>query len=307
MVDWTGLKLQDLQIGESLGDGAFSRIYHAKAEDGTEYAIKVAGTGFGDGSGATGFFQSRALEPITSGFAEFAPEPLELLERQYEYLSSLGEHKEFVQVFELRKEPDFSYMRMEHLNGKSLRHHMLDGSADPQIMLPLLAALEKLELSTSFRRHGDLKPENIVVVNGNLRLIDPGYYGTLRDKSGNETRAAITTPLYYPGLDGDDLFAAGLILWELATGEQLLNTQRMPACAGEKLEQKLLGYERSGNHFYSNLRYAKAPHTIKEMPMVLSMVLSNAVRLSFDNKDVPELAPGFKSFNEFHNALKLAL
>ena len=306
VVHWTGLKLGELEIGEAIGDGAFSRIYRAVAGDGTKYAIKVAGTGFGDGSGATGFFQSRALEQITSGFAEFAPEPVELLQAQYEYLMKLQEHPEFVRVYEMRNEPSFSYMRMEYLDGKSLREHMLDGSADIRLMLPLLAALDRLDLSASFRHHGDLKPENLVLVGSELRFVDPGYYGIIHDKGGKETHAAITTPAYYPGLNGDDLYAAGLIFWELACGEQLLKSERPATIVGPQLEQKITGYERTGNHFYSSLRSALAPHKIKEMPKPLSAVLQKSVRLNFDT-GIAEFDPGYKSFAEFLSAVRSVL
>lgn len=310
MAHWTGLKLKNLEITDSLGEGAFARVYKATGSDGKEKALKVAGTGFGDNAAETGFFQSRALQQISSGFADFKVSGQELLQKQYDRLKEFAASGLFVRVESFENLTETSWILMEYLSGKSLRRQMLDGEGSFNgFGLALLRLLAEFEKKLPGAKHGDLKPENLVFSgNGRLVMIDPGYYGSLLGKDGRQHYVRVTTPAYYPGLDADDMFAAGLILFELATGEQLLTAHLDRAAVGAKLEARLHGLECTGNHFFSGLRAARSPASFKPMSDSLSNVIAKSLGLAFDrNGREPELADRFNSFGELYLAMKSVL
>ncbi|QDG51867.1 serine/threonine protein kinase [Persicimonas caeni] len=135
------------------------------------------------------------------------------------------------------------YMAMEFLEGTDLktllRHH---GALNPRLVrrisLETLSALEAAhELGIV---HRDLKPANIFLVNdggkGHVKVLDFGFAKALEDDQSEELTAAKTlvgTPAYMsPELvhkknvgPQADLYAMGLIIAEMLTGEKLVQIE----------------------------------------------------------------------------------
>ena len=135
------------------------------------------------------------------------------------------------------------YMAMEYLRGTDLksllRHHGgLSESLSRRITIESLAALH-----TAHDRgivHRDLKPANIFLVDdggkGHVKVLDFGFAKALEGESTNEITNAGTlvgTPAYMsPELvhkkdvgPGADIYAMGLILAEMLTGEKVVQVE----------------------------------------------------------------------------------
>lgn len=125
------------------------------------------------------------------------------------------------------------YMVMEWCEGRLLRQILADGriSQDRAIRIAI-AVLEALEyIHDNGVVHRDLKPENIMVdVADNIKLIDFGIAGdasarrlTYANFTATLGTADYISPEQIKGKRGDgrsDLYAVGVILYEMLTGKQ---------------------------------------------------------------------------------------
>jgi serine/threonine-protein kinase len=125
------------------------------------------------------------------------------------------------------------YMVMEWCNGRLLRQILAEGRIDQdraiRIAIAILDALEYIHANGVV--HRDLKPENIMVdAEDNIKLIDFGIAGDLaaRRLTYANFTATLGTPDYISpeqvkGKRGDgrsDIYAVGVILYEMLTGKQ---------------------------------------------------------------------------------------
>jgi serine/threonine protein kinase len=169
-------------------------------------------------------------------------------------------HENIVVIHDVGIHHESPYMALEYLEGASLRHEMrrprasarpLDGpSAAPflplarivEIMLPVARALRCAHEQHVI--HCDLKPENVFVTSsGALKVLDFGIARAIADTvklrggasspgpaEDRESEVLAGTPLYMspeqwgiaPVDARSDIWAAGLILCELATGKHPL-------------------------------------------------------------------------------------
>jgi serine/threonine protein kinase len=166
-------------------------------------------------------------------------------------------HENIVVIHDVGVHHESPYMALEYLEGASLRHEMrrsrasarsLDGpSAAPfmplarvvEIMLPVSRALRCAHDQHVI--HCDLKPENILVTgSGAIKVLDFGIARAIADTvklrgaasspgpaDDRESEVLAGTPLYMSpeqwgiaAVDArSDIWAAGLIMYELATGK----------------------------------------------------------------------------------------
>lgn len=307
---WNECELDGYEIDTVLGEGAFSLVYRVRdTANGSMVAVKVAGPGIDTGSGKTGIYQSQALERMTNGFMEVKPDPIQLLKMQFKQLRSL-KSAHVVEVYEYTSLPGVSYYEMELIGGSTFRE-VLSARADNLMehMVQVLSAMSAMLSEPAFKYHGDLKPENILLDSrGEAHIIDPGFYGTIIKADGNSANCVITTPTYYPMLNADDLFAAGLMLWEAACGEVALdrdrNTKSFVRNCGAELEQRISGLERTGNFFLSPLRSIRKPSDINSsISTELEKILLKALRIQFIDDMTIDSQPGFETFHELRTAV----
>jgi serine/threonine protein kinase/beta-lactam-binding protein with PASTA domain len=139
-------------------------------------------------------------------------------------------HPNVVQVFDQGRDGPYLYLAMEFLPGRTLRN-LLDerGWFPPRealaIMVPLLSGLAAAHKAGIV--HRDVKPENVLVApDGHLKMVDFGLARALTMTSQTRTGLIIGTVAYLApeqvtGTGADartDVYAAGIVLFELLTG-----------------------------------------------------------------------------------------
>ncbi len=140
-------------------------------------------------------------------------------------------HPNIVAVYEYGEDENVAFIAMEYVEGAGLRDHLnrrdtFDFAQLVSLMRQLLDALDFAHAKGVV--HRDVKPSNLIVgEGGQLKIAD---FGIARVDTSNLTQAGmvIGTPSYMSpeqcrGLEADprsDLFSAGVVLYELLTGEK---------------------------------------------------------------------------------------
>jgi serine/threonine protein kinase len=211
---------------EQIGKGGMAQIYLARAE--TEL-------------GATRLAVVKQILPAFADDPRFA----EMLIHEAKLAARLG-HRRIVQVFDLGKENEHLYIAMEYVEGFDL-NSLLRQCTERKVSLPATHALgivaDMLEgLDYAHRRvdendqplgivHRDVSPSNVLIsYEGEVKLCDFGIAhanDVVKEESAAEAlkgKAGYMSPEHARGeaLDARaDVFAAGIILWELLAGRRL--------------------------------------------------------------------------------------
>ena len=213
-----GTLIDGFEVGRCIHAGGMAHIYevqHAPGLDGTRresefpMAMKIPRMTAGDGA-----------ETIVSFEVELMIMP-----------SLTGAHvPRFVAAGDLSRLP---YLVMEYIEGKTL-DHWLDQSEPlaPMAIAQLGAAVAKAAHSLHKQNvcHLDIKPANVLIrPNGNAVFLDFGLscHAHFPDLLAEEMRKAVGSPIWIApeqvvGVRGDprsDVFAIGVMLYQLATGE----------------------------------------------------------------------------------------
>ena len=144
-------------------------------------------------------------------------------------------------------------------------------------------------------------------------LIDPGYYGTIEAYKGatkqSLSNCSVTSTLYYPCLRPDDLFALGLLTWEIACREHPIAKKSTSKDfdkkkIGTELWNFIMEEERDGRFFISSILNVKRPSAMRPgMPPELEQFLLKCLRLRFDADGKLNLDVGFQDFGEYTASL----
>lgn len=155
------------------------------------------------------------------------------LEREARAIARVS-HPNVVQIFDLRADGDDLSLILEYVDGASLGKLLKDrGPLPREVALTICCAiLSGLEAAhTAAIIHRDLKPDNVLVSErGEVKITDFGL-ASLRDQpTVTQAGMVIGTPSYMSpeqAAGGEvgaptDVFASGLILFEMLTGERLI-------------------------------------------------------------------------------------
>lgn len=145
-------------------------------------------------------------------------------------------HSQVASLYEFSVDEGTPFMVMEYIEGRSLLD-LINRLAlkEKSIGIPLavyligevLNGLEYLHRSQVI--HGDLHPKNIMITfEGEVKLIDFGLAKIASRNNSSDMKTKWATPAYASPSRlksktfsaHDDIFGAGLILWELCTGQQ---------------------------------------------------------------------------------------
>jgi eukaryotic-like serine/threonine-protein kinase len=152
-------------------------------------------------------------------------------------------HPNVVQTYEVVEEEDSLYLTMEFLEGQPLQHiirgpkrGLVPQPLQLRILADTLAALHYAHELTDYDGtrlevvHRDVSPHNVIVTyEGTAKLVDFGIAKAADMKTVTETgvfkgKVRFSSPEQAIGTDIDrrsDVFAAGAMLWEILTGEQM--------------------------------------------------------------------------------------
>ena len=141
-------------------------------------------------------------------------------------------HPGIVAVFDYGESENVSYIAMEYVQGNSLREYFNRGTRFSEadivsIMAQLLEALQHAHDAGVW--HRDIKPANLIIMgNGRLKIAD---FGIARIEASQLTQTGVVmgspgymAPEQYSGGPIDwraDLFACGVVMHQLLTGERL--------------------------------------------------------------------------------------
>ena len=143
------------------------------------------------------------------------------------------QHPNIVSVYDSDRDIDIAYLVMEFVEGEDLKHHLDAGHTYTleqtlRIMADLLSALSYAHQQNVV--HRDIKPANLLVIaGGHIKLADFGVARIQDSGDTTRTQGTIIGTLKYMSpeqLEGKpidartDLFAAGVVLYQLVTGQR---------------------------------------------------------------------------------------
>lgn len=159
------------------------------------------------------------------------PDAAERLLREARAAAAVS-HPNICQIYDIGEEGGDLFIAMEYLQGEPLAARLARGPLPPAEALRIaLATLDALAaVHTGGLMHRDLKPSNIFLSPHGVKLLD---FGLARAIDATETRTQLTQPgtvlgtpqylspeqvLGQPLDQRSDLFAAGVVLYEMVTG-----------------------------------------------------------------------------------------
>ncbi|CAN5737186.1 hypothetical protein BH10CYA1_BH10CYA1_34370 [soil metagenome] len=305
-----GLEIDDYMIDQQMGDGSLSAVFRGKNAVGFKAAFKLAKQQ--DLLTATPVDQCRltkAIAKVTGGVMDVRPNTSSILKKQYSLLEQVHE-RELVRVRKLSARSELTYYEMNLLEGETLRQVMDRQPVSIDQMIGVARCLDKLSKNSFFSYHGDIKPENIMITEDGITMIDPGHFGPLDLENGSTmANCALTTAAYYPLLEPDDLLAFGLMLWEVVLGEAPLAKRGYSGESdlsriGPNLLEIVKLQEMVGKYYLSSILDVPIPSkTHHKITGEAEKMLLKCLRLYITPAGKLELDSGFKSFSSIAGAL----
>jgi eukaryotic-like serine/threonine-protein kinase len=177
----------------------------------------------------------------------------DIRERFYREAEIAGnlEHRNIVTVFDFGIENDVPYLVQEFLSGEDLDHRM--GRREPFLVPQKLHVLEQIAEGLAYAHqrgvvHRDIKPANIrLLEDGRVKIMDFGI-ARLNSLETRLTKAGMTvgtaaylSPEQVRGEPGDrqaDVWAWGVLAYELLGGARPFDAKSMAALLGQVMERE---------------------------------------------------------------------
>jgi len=309
-ISWIGYQVGDVFIEELLGDGQFAWIYQGFNQKRLEKnVIKVAKPAeFLQEYDGHDLSVTQALKLFTGGFSPIIPDAAELLELQSERMRKDPEQI-LAKVEQFTSTDSLSYLRSEFIEGVTLRE--LRGHYGPisiEMAMDLVRTVDTIQKS-DVKYHGDLTPDNVMISYSSVRLLDPGYFGNLGCVDGVFEHCAVTTPAYYPFLAPDDLFALGIIFWELHFGANPFarttnGSATSAVTVGDNLKELCHRYAAAGRSLNQALENFPHPRSLEpEINPSLEKFLLKSLGLTINTNDQVDAGDRFVSLAQMGEAL----
>jgi serine/threonine-protein kinase len=218
-------QLGPYRLERELGRGAMGRIYLAQdTATGQTVAVKTL-----------------ALAREFDGFA--LQEARQRFHREAEAARRL-QHPDIVRVLQTGEAHGIAYIAMERLTGHDLSHHLHAGSLLPMATVVAIATRVATALAHAHALgvvHRDIKPANVMIdlARGQVKVTD---FGIARISGASRTRTGLIlgspsymAPEQIAGREADgrsDLYALGVLMFHMLTGELPLTGHTMTALMG---------------------------------------------------------------------------
>ncbi len=314
---WTqllGTTIDGYAINQLLSDGTFSFVMRATSESAPPVVFKIAkpdGLPFNTKATLERPFPTIAWNAGPFEGKPIVPSPKHLLEMQAAYLKACSGGC-LIGVENSGEHSGLWHYRSPALEGYTLRHLMIWEHETLETMLlssfiSICDGLHSLRQGSDFVYHGDIKPDNILVTESGITLLDPGYSGELECAEGTIQAAMISTPQYYPLWEPDDLLAVGICLYEAVLSAHPLKDA---GHEGEKMTvsqdvQELVFFRQSllQESLTPLLHLRRPTHVRENLSAEMEAVILKGLRLKIGDDGLLHTDPGFIDFAEFSQAL----
>jgi tRNA A-37 threonylcarbamoyl transferase component Bud32 len=214
------VNIPGFRVLRKIGEGGMSKVYLAEREtDGRTVVLKM-------------------LDPTLNTDPLFR----QRFVREYQILTRIS-NPHVVKIYDQAMTPDYGYIAMEYFPGGDMKARLRPPGFAPGTAIALFAqilrALEAVQAAGVV--HRDLKPQNIMFrADDQIALLDFGLARELDSTSTlTQKGVVLATPLYMSpeqclGLPHDargDLYSAGVILYEMLTGETPYQGKNPPELA----------------------------------------------------------------------------
>ena len=182
-------------------------------------------------------------------------------------------HPAIITVYEMGREGDTAFMAMELLEGRELREMIRDVALGPAESLRIMAETAD-GLGYAHERgvvHRDIKPGNIMVLaDGRVKIMDFGIARFREPMVKTQTGVLLGSPQYMspeqivgkPFDHRADLFAMGLVLYEMLTG--------VKPFAGEDIPDLTFKV--------ANMAATPPTHLAPDLPPVIDLIIARALK-----------------------------
>ncbi len=225
--------IRDHETIRMIGRGAFGEVWIARSVTGVMRAVKVVWRDDYDHSDAfeREFEAIKRYEPISRRHEGLVP------------ILQVGRSDEegfYYYVMELAddlnngREIDHTTYKPHTLGGQMRRDKRISAAQCMKLGTHIAEALHYLHGNKLI--HRDVKPSNLIYIDGTWRLADIGLVALLGQRSFVGTEGFVAPE--GPGSAASDIFSLGMVLYEASTGKDRLDFPDVPSCSetGERLD-----------------------------------------------------------------------
>ncbi len=255
------LPFASLQI---LGGGRFSEVHRVEGPDGKPCALKIARRSPISAQDVTGgVFFAEGLGFHTGSVGSALVESNDVVRTELETLKKI-ENSAMPTVMQDGLHSGLAWYLMPFFEGSSWRPGIYaDGSVNLDDFRRLLETLVQLDRSGQLKRHGDIKPDNLIKgPQSELRMIDPSSGFTQLNPIGQPSRLLLSS-WYNPAFEMSDLPALGILLVEVLCRQHLwLAAEPQPnlPILGESLQNRLRAMKATGRAaYFERVRHLRSP------------------------------------------------
>ncbi|KAF0247391.1 MAG: serine/threonine protein kinase bacterial, partial [bacterium] len=171
---YLGLSASNYYLERLLGEGVFSWVYYGVESISLDQrAFKIAKPPELAILPDRLSNRTQEIEFMTGGIRTESPNIYHLLGFQAEKMRKVKDIA-LVKIDTFVHTNNICYYQMEYIAGQTLRELMNKHNVPVRVIIEIALALDRLSQNPNFRYHGDLKPENIVINNTEIKLIDIG-------------------------------------------------------------------------------------------------------------------------------------
>jgi serine/threonine protein kinase len=302
---WAASEKGDFLIKSQLAAGAFSSVYlveHKRlAYDKAWKVARPAAIMKTDNA-----MHSVAMVTGAAGTVGFADvDPSEILQGQLSRMQAVEHVGGVVRAYGCKIVDGQSVMEMDYHRVPNLREFMSSNPVPVDLLARTARLFDQLSVTSNFNYHGDIKPENLLVGHGqSLLIIDPGFFGQLH-VDGALQQACVTTRGYYPFLQPDDLFAFGVMLWEIASKHHPLTgrTTKGSVAAGHQLRAWVNSTTHARPLIEPLLKLQLLSEVKPDLPPLVQTILLKALRLKINTQGELDIATGYLTFADIADSL----